>query len=73
MRFSLHGVGDVFLLPVLVPSLLGEEMRIFGSKRERHEAGRRGVGEEVSGWIAKYAGEKLAAASVQEKGGEEEG
>lgn len=30
-----------------------------------------GVGEEVLGWIAKYAREKLAAASVQEKGGEE--
>lgn len=32
------------------------------------------MGEEVSGWVAKYAGEKLAAASVQkEKGGEEKG
>lgn len=36
--------------------LLGEEMRIFVSKWEKEEAGQQGVGEEVSGWIAKFAG-----------------
>lgn len=65
--------GWIFLLPLLLPSLLGEEMRLFGSKWEKHKEEWRGVGEEVSGWIAKYAREKLAAASVQEKGGEEKG
>lgn len=48
-------------------------MRLFGSKGEKQEAGRRGVGEEVSGWLAKYAGQKLAAASVQEKRWRREG
>lgn len=48
-----------------------KKMKIFGSKWEKHEAGWQGVGEEVLEWIAKYAKEKLAAASVQEKGGEE--
>lgn len=48
-------------------------MRLFGSKWEKREAGRRSVGEEVSGGIAKYAGEKLAAASVQGKRWRREG